>query len=79
MDCMNLAKDVGDNEELTRIFMAGRRMSELVDALALSSKAIVNTKAKNKKTFPNGESLHIWDVEVDDDEADKLFQEMKNS
>lgn len=79
MECMNLAKQVADNEPLTQIFVSARRMGELVDALALSSKAIVNTKAKHKKRFPNGETLGIWDVKVEGDGEDddrEMFEGM---
>lgn len=75
VDCMNLSTQVADNQELTRVFVAARRMTELVDALALSSKAIVNTRSAGKKKFANGETLEIWDVKVEDDEANELFEE----
>ena len=67
VECMELAKQVGDNQEVTGIFIKTGRMRELVDALALSSKALVNTQAKNKKSFESGERMGIWDVQLDDD------------
>ena len=66
VECMNLAKQVGDNDELTRLFVQTGRMGELVDALALSSKALVNTQSKSKRDFESGETMGIWDVDDHD-------------
>ncbi|KAF5854945.1 Nucleoporin nup84 [Aspergillus alliaceus] len=67
VQCMNLAMQVSENEYLTSAFVASRRMAELVDALALSSKAMVNTRAKADKKLLGGETLGIWNVEVPED------------
>ncbi|KAF4208003.1 hypothetical protein CNMCM8980_005888 [Aspergillus fumigatiaffinis] len=64
VQCMNLAMQVSENEYLTRSFVSSRRMAELVDALALSSKAMVQTRAKPGKRLLGGESLGIWTVEL---------------
>lgn len=68
VQCMNLAIQVSENEYLTSAFVASRRMAELVDALALSSKAMINTQAKPGKKLLGGESLGIWNVDVPDED-----------
>lgn len=45
-------------------------MSELVDCLALASKAMVLTDPKNDVTFPNGQTLGIWRVSVSEEDDD---------
>ena len=70
VQCMNLAMQVSENEYLTSAFVASRRMAELVDALALASKAMVNTQARPGKKLLGGESLGIWNVEVPDEDID---------
>lgn len=65
---MNLAMQVSENEYLTRSFVESQRMAELVDALALSSKAMVNTGAQPGKRLLGGESLGIWNVPVSENE-----------
>jgi nuclear pore complex protein Nup107 len=62
VQCMNLAMQVAENEPLTRSFVAGKRMAELMDALALSSKAMVNAHAKPDARSAGGESLGLWTV-----------------
>ena len=68
VQCMNLAMQVSENEYLTRSFVESQRMAELVDALALSSKAMVNTGAQPGKRLLGGESLGIWNVPVSENE-----------
>ncbi|PKY09037.1 nuclear pore complex protein An-Nup84 [Aspergillus campestris IBT 28561] len=68
VQCMNLAMQVSENEYLTRSFVESQRMAELVDALALSSKAMVNTGAQPGKRLLGGESLGIWNVQVSENE-----------
>ncbi|PYI19325.1 putative nuclear pore complex protein Nup107 [Aspergillus violaceofuscus CBS 115571] len=71
VQCMNLALQVSENDLLTQTFVVSRRMQELVVALALSSKAMVNTRAKPGVKLPGGESLGLWNVEtVEGDELD---------
>ncbi|KAL4894005.1 107-domain-containing protein [Aspergillus ambiguus] len=67
VQCMNMAIQVAENEYLTRSFVLSRRMGELVEALALSSKAMVNTRAKPGKKLLGGESLGIWNIDVTED------------
>lgn len=49
-------------------------MRELVDALAMSSKAMVNTRANSKsdKKLPGGETMGIWNVEVEPEDEDEI-------
>ncbi|KAL3480168.1 107-domain-containing protein [Aspergillus californicus] len=72
VQCMNLAMQVAENDYLTRSFVASKRMAELVDALALSSKAMVNARAKPNVRLLGGESLGIWNVSLPEDEDDKM-------
>lgn len=73
VQCMNLAMQVAENELLTRAFVASRRMAELTDALALSSKAMINARAKPDVRLLGGESLAIWNVEAPMDEEDLMM------
>ncbi|KAL4925837.1 nucleoporin Nup84/Nup107 family protein [Aspergillus undulatus] len=68
VQCMNLAMQVAENENLTRAFVAARRMSELMDALAISSKAMVKARAKTDARLLGGERLGIWNVEIPKEE-----------
>ncbi|KAF9890267.1 Nucleoporin nup84 [Aspergillus nanangensis] len=74
VQCMNLAIQVSESDHLTRSFMASRRMVELTHALALSSKAMVNTRAQPGERFLGGESLGIWNTAVNPDENEMLRQ-----
>lgn len=70
LQSLDLATDVAANDELARCFTASGRMRELVDAFALSSKAMLKLNEQAVKVAPkkrrgrSGESLHIWDVET---------------
>ncbi|KAL4916215.1 107-domain-containing protein [Aspergillus aurantiobrunneus] len=75
VQCMNLAMQVAENEYLTRSFVASKRMAELMDALALSSKAMVNARAKPNSRLLGGESLGIWNVAVPPDEDEEMLRE----
>jgi nuclear pore complex protein Nup107 len=68
---MNLAMQVAENEYLTRSFIASQRMAELMDALALSSKAMINARAKPGVRLLGGESLGIWNVQVPEEESEE--------
>lgn len=73
LDCPNLAIRVASDPMLTAAFQDSRRMRELVDALALSSKAMTMVSHKNrKKRFATGETLSIWDVEIQTDLDEEL-------
>ncbi|KAF2688182.1 hypothetical protein K458DRAFT_361174 [Lentithecium fluviatile CBS 122367] len=69
---MDLATEVASDERvwLQKVFLETRRMSELVDALALVAKAMLRlgehdaSKAKTGKKRKKGETLRIWDVNV---------------
>lgn len=50
-------------------------MAELVDALALASKAMVLTDPKNDRTFENGQTLGIWRVSVPEGDESQFFQQ----
>ncbi|KAL2818994.1 107-domain-containing protein [Aspergillus cavernicola] len=72
VQCMNLAMQVAENEYLTRSFVVSKRMGELMDALALSSKAMVNARAKPNARLLGGESLGIWNVQIPADEEEEI-------
>ncbi|KAL5336919.1 107-domain-containing protein [Aspergillus crustosus] len=77
VQCMNLALQVSENDFLTRSFVAAGRMAELVDALALSSKAMVNARAKSGARLLGGESLGIWNVQVPPEVEEGLLEEQQ--
>lgn len=47
-------------------------MRELVDALAVASKAMVNTRAEPGKKLLGGEVLGIWNVEPEPEEDEEV-------
>lgn len=71
MEIANLVADE-DNEWLQRAFLETGRMSELVDALAQVSKAMLRLnehepkKVAVKKRGSKGETLRIWDLQNTD-------------
>lgn len=69
---MNLAMQVSENDHLTRSFVESKRMRELVDALAVASKAMVNTRAEPGKKLLGGEVLGIWNVEPEPEEDENV-------
>lgn len=72
--CMNLAVHISDTDSLAASFARSRRMSELVEALAIASRAMVNHGAKREKYGMVGETLGLWHVEPDG-EQDEEFHE----
>lgn len=63
VQCMTLATVVAGSPVLTDSFMASGRMAELVDAFALSSIALMDTKEpKMKKKLPQGARFDIWKI-----------------
>lgn len=74
VQCMNLGIQISENEHLTRSFVGAQRMRELVDALAVSSKAMVNTRASSKsdKKLAGGETMGIWNVELGPEDEDEF-------
>jgi nuclear pore complex protein Nup107 len=67
MEIANLVADE-ENEWLQKVFLKTGRMSELVDALAMVSKAMLRLnehepkKSATKKRGSKGETLRIWDL-----------------
>lgn len=65
-------------EHITRAFTKSRRMTELVDVLALSSKALVIRDSNQRRspmdhtTFEKGQELKIWDVTISEEEKKRL-------
>ena len=71
VQCMTLATVVAGSPALTDSFMASGRMTELVDAFALSSIAIMNSKeSKMKKKLPHGARLDIWKIKPEEAAGD---------
>ncbi|EGE03237.1 nuclear pore complex protein Nup107 [Trichophyton equinum CBS 127.97] len=72
--CMTLATVVSSSAIITESFMASGRMGELVDALTLSSFAMMGTgQSKLKRKLPNGGTNDIWrirPIELDENEED---------
>ncbi|KAJ6109513.1 hypothetical protein N7486_001748 [Penicillium sp. IBT 16267x] len=68
--CMTVSIWVASTPHLTRSFTKSKRMAELMDALALSSKAMVLTDPKDDRVYDNGQTLGIWRVSgPENDEA----------
>lgn len=71
MEIANLVADE-ENEWLQRVFLRTGRMSELVNALAMVSKAMLKLsehepkKTATKKRGSKGETLRIWDLNAKD-------------
>ncbi|PGH34751.1 nuclear pore complex protein [[Emmonsia] crescens] len=66
--CMMLSSVIASSPSLTNSFMASGRMCELVDALALSSIAMMSAKdSKLKKKLEDGASLDIWKIKPQQD------------
>lgn len=66
--CMVVSIWVANYVHLTNAFTQAKRVSELMDALALSSKALVNRKTNPKFSRDEINQLRIWDVEVTEEE-----------
>ena len=72
---MNVSIWVANVPHLTRSFIESKRMAELMDALALASKAMVVADPKNDRIHENGQTLGIWRVSApEDDDAAPLEQ-----
>jgi len=68
VQCMTLATVVAGSQTLTDSFMASGRMAELVDAFALSSIAIMDSKEpKMKKKLAQGARLDIWKIKAQEE------------
>lgn len=66
VQCMNLSIWIARDQSVIDSFMASSRMGELVDALALSSAAMVNSPLpKGKKKFDYGGRLDIWNIKAE--------------
>ncbi|KAG5299390.1 nuclear pore complex protein Nup107 [Histoplasma capsulatum G186AR] len=66
--CMMLSSVIASSPSLTNSFIASGRMCELVDALALSSIAMMSAKdSKLKKKLEDGASLDIWKIKPQQD------------
>ncbi|KAJ5578085.1 uncharacterized protein N7459_007049 [Penicillium hispanicum] len=75
--CMTVSIWVANTPHLTRSFTESKRMSELVDALALASKAMVLTDPKHDRVFENGQTLGIWRVTAPENEEGDAVEHMR--
>lgn len=65
VQCLSLATVVSSSNNLTESFIESKRMCELVDAFALSSREVASVRdLKSKKKLAQGASLEIWKVKV---------------
>ena len=68
LKCLDLAATVAaDGSDLADCFMAARRMSELVDSMAITSKNILHAEEKGAKAGKrgkksSGKNLAIWSI-----------------
>ncbi|KAJ5180660.1 hypothetical protein N7492_003870 [Penicillium capsulatum] len=60
--CMTVSIWVANVAHLTRSFTESKRMGELMEALALASKAMVLTDPAHDRALDNGQTLGIWRV-----------------
>ncbi|PGH01485.1 hypothetical protein AJ79_07923 [Helicocarpus griseus UAMH5409] len=66
--CMRLSTIIASSQSLTDSFVASGRMRELVDALALSSMAMMGAKdMKLKKKLDDGAVPDIWKIKPQQD------------
>jgi nuclear pore complex protein Nup107 len=76
--CMVVSTWAANCEHITHAFVKSRRMAELVDVLALSSKALVIRESSQRKSamdqnnLDKGQELKIWDVTVSKEEMKRL-------
>ncbi|CAG7955941.1 unnamed protein product [Penicillium olsonii] len=72
--CMIVSIWVANYEHITRAFTQAKRMGELMDALALSSKALVirNTNPSKNSKDERARELSIWDVEITEEEKKRI-------
>jgi nuclear pore complex protein Nup107 len=73
--CMVVSIWVANYEHITSAFTQAKRVAELMDALALSSKALVNrntTPAKSRENLERGQELKIWDIEITEEEKKRM-------
>lgn len=76
VECVNLSTVIAGNPSLTSSFVSAGRMCELVDALALSSTALVNTPTpKNKKKLAHGARFDIWKIKLEGDDPTAIFRQ----
>ncbi|KAK2871830.1 hypothetical protein FQN49_002791 [Arthroderma sp. PD_2] len=79
--CMTLATVVSSSATLTESFMASGRMRELVDALTLSSFAMMGTgESKLKRKLPYGGTNDIWKIrplKIDEHEEGETHDDKK--
>ena len=68
---------VANTPHLTRSFTESKRMGELLDALALASKAMVLTDPKQDRVFENGQTLGIWRVTAPENENGDALEHIK--
>lgn len=65
---LELGKAVSSNDELIRCFTRARRMRELIDSLALTSKAMLKLNElkqhSSKKRGKGPKTLGIWDIKT---------------
>lgn len=60
--CMTVAIWVSSIKHLTSSFTESKRMGELMEALALASKAMVLTDPAQDRVLDNGQTLGVWRV-----------------
>lgn len=60
--CMTVSIWIATIPHLTRSFTEAKRMGELMEALALASKAMVLTDPAHDRMNDNGQTLGIWRV-----------------
>ncbi|KAI5305867.1 hypothetical protein KEM56_003043 [Ascosphaera pollenicola] len=65
IECMNLSTSISGTPNVLKAFIAAGRMTELADALAVSSLALLEYSSEEsgtRKRLPQGATIDIWRV-----------------
>ncbi|KAJ5902139.1 hypothetical protein N7495_002667 [Penicillium taxi] len=72
--CMTVAIWAASTPQVTKAFVDSQRMAELMDVLALSSKAMVLTDPKQDRVSEDGQTLALWRVSTAENDDGKLVE-----
>lgn len=76
VECVHLSTEIAGSPTLTSSFLSAGRMRELVDALALSSAALVKAPIpKNKRKLAHGARFDIWKIKFEGDDPTAIFRQ----
>ena len=74
---MTLATVIARSNSLIQCFSISQRMTELVDVLALSSRAMLDVREKNlRKNLPDNANMDVWKVRVAEGDGEAFTADM---